>query len=255
MEIDWITLGAQVVNFVILVLLLRYFLYGRIVEAVERREDEIQARLDEAREREEEAEARARAHREDREAFREKREELLRQAREAAEEEREKRLEEVREEARATRERWRVQLKREREDFLAELRERAGRATWQMVEQALAELADEELQQRTVTTFLKRVDEAAGDSELADVVAGARDLVVRSAFELGGEERERIGEHLREALGAEGDVAFEVDRELVLGLRLEAGDREVQWSVRDQLQTLEDRVRELLEREDPEEAP
>ena len=249
MEIDWITLGAQVVNFVILVLLLRHFLYGRILGAVERREEEIQDRLDQAREKEEEAREEAEAHRREREELQEKRDELLREAREAAEEEREKRLEEVRREADAARERWRDQLEREREDFLRELRERAAQATWKMVERALGDLADEDLQRRTVDTFVKRVEEAGGDSELAEAVSGADDLVLRSAFELADEDRERIRELLQEELGAGDGLDFQVDPELILGLRLEAGDQEVQWSVRDQMRALEERVREILARE------
>lgn len=247
MEIDWITLGAQLVNFAILVLLLRRFLYGRIVDAVRRREEEIQARLDDARRKEEEAEAEAAALRQDREALRERRDEMLREARAEAEEEREARLSEIRVETDAARERWRAQLGREREDFLRELRERAATATWRMVERVLAELADEELQHRTVTTFLKRLREAGDPSELSTAIRGAGTLVIRSAFELEEAEEERIRAALAEELGAAGPVTFEVAPELVLGLRLEAGDREVQWSVRDQLHALEERVREMVE--------
>ena len=48
MAIDWITVGAQIANFLVLVYLLKRFLYGPIVRAMERREQTIAARLDDA---------------------------------------------------------------------------------------------------------------------------------------------------------------------------------------------------------------
>ncbi|MDT8272548.1 MAG: F0F1 ATP synthase subunit B, partial [Desulfomonilia bacterium] len=48
MEIDLFTWGAQIVNFLILVALLRHFLYGRIVHAIDTRQEKIASRWDEA---------------------------------------------------------------------------------------------------------------------------------------------------------------------------------------------------------------
>ena len=48
MLIDWFTVVAQIVNFLVLVALLKHFLYGRLVEAIDAREKRIAARLAEA---------------------------------------------------------------------------------------------------------------------------------------------------------------------------------------------------------------
>ena len=50
--IDWFTVAAQIVNFLILVALLKYFLYGRIVDAMDRREQSIAQRWNLAEQRE-----------------------------------------------------------------------------------------------------------------------------------------------------------------------------------------------------------
>ena len=63
MELDWVTVSAQVVNFLVLIGLLKRFLYGPIVDAMDRRERHIAERLDEAMAREREAEGEARRHR------------------------------------------------------------------------------------------------------------------------------------------------------------------------------------------------
>lgn len=53
--IDWFTVVAQIINFLILVALLKYFLYGRIVAAMTQRQEEISARWEEARQQREAA--------------------------------------------------------------------------------------------------------------------------------------------------------------------------------------------------------
>lgn len=248
MEIDWITLTAQVVNFVVLVLLLRYFLFGRIQDAVERREAEIGARLEAARTKEEEAQAHEARAREAREEVESERDRLLREAREEARAQREERMEQVREEAEEARERWRAALERERDDLLEEVRERAGQGVVAATERVLADLADHDLQSRVVETFRRRLARAGEEGGVRESLAGADPLIVRSAFELDEGARDRLRQTFREALDAQGEVRFETDEALVLGLRLEAGDQEIRWSAVDHLHELEERIGSLLER-------
>jgi F-type H+-transporting ATPase subunit b len=50
MNIDWFTVAAQVINFVILVLLLKRFLYRPILHAIDERENRIASDIADARE-------------------------------------------------------------------------------------------------------------------------------------------------------------------------------------------------------------
>jgi len=52
MLIDWFTVGAQIVNFLILVWLLKHFLYKPILDAIDAREKKIAAELADAERRE-----------------------------------------------------------------------------------------------------------------------------------------------------------------------------------------------------------
>jgi F-type H+-transporting ATPase subunit b len=45
MLIDWFTVAAQIVNFLVLVALLKHFLWGRLVRAIDEREKRIAGRL------------------------------------------------------------------------------------------------------------------------------------------------------------------------------------------------------------------
>ena len=61
MSIDWITVAAQIANFLVLVWLLKRFLYRPILDGIDAREAEIAARMGEAAKAREKAEAIRRA--------------------------------------------------------------------------------------------------------------------------------------------------------------------------------------------------
>ncbi|MFP4072257.1 MAG: hypothetical protein ACLFTB_09415, partial [Desulfovibrionales bacterium] len=81
MLIDWVTVGAQIVNFLILVWLLKKFLYGPIIRAMQKREEGIRQEMEQARQSREEAEQRAQKLEQERKELDRSREELMREAR------------------------------------------------------------------------------------------------------------------------------------------------------------------------------
>ena len=58
MLIDWFTVIAEIVNFLVLVALLKHFLFGRLVAAIDAREERIAARLREAEQKNQDAKER-----------------------------------------------------------------------------------------------------------------------------------------------------------------------------------------------------
>jgi F-type H+-transporting ATPase subunit b len=245
-EIDWITLVAQILNFGILVLLLRHFLYRRIVDAVDRRREEIESRLEEARRHEQEADARAEKLDSERHRLEQERQEILDAAREDAAERRVRMLQQAKEEVEGARTQWKRGLHRQQESFLRELRDRAASATWAAVERALRDLADAELDERVVAAFARRLDDAASDDELVVAVAEADELVVRSARALSDEQQEQLAALLSDRFGARVEPRFTTSPDLLVGVQLEAGDRFVGWSGREYLTALEEQVGQLL---------
>lgn len=253
MRIDPFTFVAQILNFLILLALLRRFLYRPVLAAVDRREEEIASRLRAAARQREEAEAEAGRHRELQAGLEAKRTELLRRAEEEAAARREELRREAREEVEQVRESWRESLRRQREDFLGLLRARMSRHLFEGMRKALGELADAELEGRVVEVFVRRLRElTTGEREgLADAVreSGGR-VRVRSAFPLPEPRRRAIAEVV-EGWGTEEDLElhFEEVPELGVGVELVAGDRRVGWTAASYLRELEAEAVELLEAE------
>jgi len=62
-QIDYFTIFAQIINFLVLVLLLKHFLYGRIIKAMDEREKRIESQLQEAAKKKKEADEEADSYR------------------------------------------------------------------------------------------------------------------------------------------------------------------------------------------------
>jgi F-type H+-transporting ATPase subunit b len=256
--IDWFTFGAQVVNFVILLLLLKRFLYRPVIAAVDRRRERIDERVEAAEEarrtaREERREAAA-----EREQLEEERARRLQEIEREAEEAREESLAEVREEARAARERWHRALHRERASFLAELRELAAREIQRSVRSVLSEMTGRDIEGEAVDLLVDRLDDLEDDEREAFAEAvRSRDgaVEVRTRFGLPDGQRERLEARLREVVGRPVETRVETAGDVVWGIDLRAGDLKIGWSVASRLDALEEELVDVLEAEYREEAP
>jgi F-type H+-transporting ATPase subunit b len=82
--INWFTIIAQIVNFLILVILLKYLLYDRIVSAMDERERKIRERLESAEKKQEEAENRKQELQAERRSLEDQRQGILAEARKEA---------------------------------------------------------------------------------------------------------------------------------------------------------------------------
>lgn len=252
MQIDWFTFGAQIVNFLILIGLLKRFLYGPILEAMDAREERISSRLEEARAKREDAEAERKKYQSLQEDLEEARQKELAEAEHEAEERRQELIREAREEVEHLEREWREALERERESFLRELSERAVAETIAVARRALRDLANADLEGQAVDVFLKRLrtlDEEQRDALAEALRASDGRAVVHSAFELTEAHQAQVRQRLDTEIGAVSDVSFGSDAEVGFGVELRIGEQKVAWSLDSYLDDLKARVHERLEAE------
>ena len=138
MLIDWFTVAAQIVNFVVLVALLKHFLFGRLVHAMDAREQRIAARIAEAEEKNRDAERRVSAAQDETARIREQHDQMIASARDEAERERKQMLQKARDSLQALEVKWHEDLEREKSAFLHEIRTRAANEILAIARRALA---------------------------------------------------------------------------------------------------------------------
>ena len=255
MLIDWFTVAAQAVNFLVLVWLLRRLLYGPITRTMAERQRRIDEHWDEADRLRAAATAEREQLRDEAERFAATRDERTRELRAELEALRRAKLREARDEVDELAARWRAAVEREREGFLVELRRRIADQLVDVARRALRDLADEALEARVVERFVERLDglDTAQRAIFDDAAAadGAR-VHVRTAFALSPALRTRLGEAVRRTLGGDHDLRFEVAPELVGGVELRAGGQTLEWTFDEYLSSLESALAEALGDHTPE---
>ena len=252
MLIDWFTVFAQTVNFLILVWLLKRFLYQPILDAIDAREKRIAAELADADAKKAEA-------RKERDEFRRKNEELdvkraalLAKATEEASAERRRLLDEARSAADALSAKREETLRSEARGLNQAVGRRAQQEVFAIARKALADLATTSLEERMGEVFTRRLREMNGDAKkrLREALGKASDpALVRSAFELPAEQRAAIQNALNETFSAEVRVRFETAPDLVGGIELATHGMKVGWNIAEYLASMEKGVDDLLKEE------
>ncbi len=249
MLIDWFTVAAQVVNFLILVWLLKRFLYKPILHAIDAREQRIALALADADAKKTEALRERDEFQHKNEAFDQQRAALLSRVTDEAHAERQRLLDEARQDSDALRAERQDALRREQQSLNTEIARRTREEVFAIARKALTDLAGKSLEARMSEVFARRLRVLNDDikEDLAKALETSSDpVLVRSAFELPAEQRAAIQTALNDTLSVEVQVRFETAPDVISGIELSANGRKVAWSIADYLASLERSVGELL---------
>jgi F-type H+-transporting ATPase subunit b len=246
MLVDWFTVAAQAVNFIVLMALMKRFLYRPILGALDARERRITAELADARA----AAAAARAEREAYEARRAaleaEREALLHAATAEAARERARLLHAAQLEVTSFRAAREAAVARELSERRTALAQRTRDEVFALARRVLADLAGATLEGQLVEAFAAHLAAlpAAERAALAAVLGceGAPAPVVaevRTAFPLEPIQAERVRAALAPLLPAGAAVRFSHEPGLLSGLECTVAGHRIAWSVADYLAELE----------------
>lgn len=250
MLIDWFTVGAQVLNFLVLVALLRHFLYKPILNAIEAREKRIVDQLADAQAKN----AAAQTSREEFEGkirtFDEQRTTMLAKATDEANSERERLIAEARKNGDALRATQAGRLQAERAALGSAITRQVSDEVFEIARKTLADLAAVSLEERMAEVFTRRLREIDAETRAALTEAlrsAGNNARLRSRFDLGAAPRAGIQNVLEETFSADVHVQFETTAEGVCGIELNVGGQTLAWNIADYLGTLEERLDALLD--------
>lgn len=236
MQIDWFTLAAQIVNFLILMVLLRLVLYDRVLAVIRRRDAEVSEQFERAEQKENEAREMLESLRRERDALDQERVERLQEIEEDVSRLRAEMLRDLREEVQRTRENWRESLSRERDAIVHDTQERFAILVATAVEQALSDLAGKQLEEQIIEQFLGHITEA-GEEDWDDVREALRanpdDVTIRTAAEPCEAYRDRIIDALENHVSPEIEPEFEVDPSLLAGIEIQVHGQTLGWNLKD----------------------
>ncbi len=257
MKIDWFTVIAQVVNFLVLVGLLGRFLYKPILNAIDEREKKIRSQLEDAEAKKAEAKKEQEEFKQKNDEFDEKKKALMDKAVAESKTEGEKLLEESRSAANALEAKLKKASKEIQENTYREIAQKTQQEVFAISRKALMDLASVTLEEQSVTVFINRLNEL-NESEkkqfIASFKSNSSEVLIRSAFELLDKQQVEIENAIDEILGAKVHYEFKVNPELISGIELTANGYKLAWSISEYINSFEKSISETMN-EEPEMEP
>ncbi|HOD35445.1 MAG TPA: F0F1 ATP synthase subunit delta [Syntrophales bacterium] len=251
MHIDWFVFFAQIVNFLLLIWLLKKFLYNRILQAMDAREAKIASTFEEAEKSREEARQASAQYEKKLQALNEEYEAMLNKTRADAEAYRKELMDRAREEVERVQTRWVETVSAEREAFLLELRRLAGEQIYAIARQVLKDLADKGLEDRIAEVLADRIrnlDEKE-KTKFRESIKEEHRVIVQSAYEIAPEEKKKIAEVIRRTVIEDIELEYEQSPEVITGFEIKTDGHKLAWSVSDYLNTLEENFIQALNAE------
>ena len=250
MLIDWFTVGAQALNFLILVWLMKRFLYKPILDAIAARETKIAAELAAADEKKADAQKEHDAFTENNTQFDQQRAGLLTKATDAANAEGKRIVDEARKSADEVTAKGKDALRADAKTLTIELARRTQDEVFAIARKTLADLATTSLEERMGDAFTRRLRAMDGDAKscLAGAIHTASGpVLIQSAFEVPAEQRANIQKAVNETFAADVHLSFETAPDVVSGIELTANGQKVAWSIAGYLTAMEKGISDVLE--------
>jgi F-type H+-transporting ATPase subunit b len=251
MLIDWFTVGAQIVNFLILVWLFKRYLYRPLLAAIDAREKGISSRQAAATAEQEQARKDQEECKRQKETMEQQHLALVNAAKEDAKAERTKLLQAATDEAERLRVARRKELETETENYRTELTRLVRQEVVATVRKSLLDLASAELEGSSVGAFLRRLDATPLDEmvKALEPVPGAAPTPIRlrSAFALSPAQQGTATEEIQKKFHAKDRIEFETAPDLGLGFELIARDEKVAWNLDSYLAAFETCLAEYAE--------
>ena len=240
MSIDWFTLIAQIFNLLILLFLLRKFLYLPVLKAVEARQKFIEDELEKA------AQSRIKA---------EKAEKLCLQKAQQIEREKQKVLAEVHREAEKlaadlreqaenqyhqSKQEWKAHLKGEQKNFNTALQVLVAEHFNRFAEKALRQMANSDLNEWIIKQFMQKIENLPSEekNKLKENLQSQQVVLLQSDQELSPTIKKQIEDFLHQKCGVADNmkIRYEINGDLVGGIILQSGEHLVEWSLNRYLQ-------------------
>ena len=249
MLIDSFTIIAQIINFLILVYLLKRFLFNRIIQIMDEREKQITDQMQDAKTAKETAQKELDEQQKIREELQEKWNEMLAQAKKDAQKKREELVKDARSKIDEEQKNWREAISKQRTAFLRDLRHLSCEQVCQMSRKVLADLADEKLENQLIENFLiqlGKLSKEEKDDFIRFIDKDERKIWVDSSFQLTGKKESEIRKILEEIIGDKVEINFKVSPKLICGIETRTEGKKISWNIENYLDGLEEQLKKAF---------
>ncbi|MDW7658315.1 MAG: F0F1 ATP synthase subunit delta [Bacillota bacterium] len=249
MLFDWFTVIAQIVNFLVLVWLMKRFLYKPVLQAIDQREEGIAAKIAAADTAKLEAEKLSELFKGKNDDFDRQFSERMADAAAEVEAKRQQWLAEAREAAETLAEQRKAHLKKEAQDFEDDFSLQTRETVIAILQKILQDLAGTDFEARIAAVMLERLamPETAESWQMHLSEDDQNPVTVTSAFPLSSAQKEQFEQAIQAILPAAVQIIFDTDPALICGIEIKFSDLKIAWSVQDYLDNLQKKLTVMVD--------
>ena len=239
MELNWSTFLLEIFNFLVLVWILKRFLYQPVLDVIARRRAKIEDQLAEARQLHADSDALKQQYENRLSDWEQERQIALDKLQDELEDTRQQQLQKLKSEIAREEEKTQVIRSRQNKQAILEIEQQALQQAAQFASRLLAEVSGPELETRLFDLLLAEL--AALSAEQVNELSNKwreppERILVSSAYPLPEDRRHRLEDILSKVAGLPSAVHYEQDTALIAGLNITIGAWVLQLNVRDELQ-------------------
>ncbi len=245
MKIDWFTVIAQIVNFLILVWLLKKFLYKPILNAVNEREKKITDELKDADAQKASAQKEQDDFKKKNEDFDSNKKALLDKAVEDANAEKQQLIATAKTDANALGVTMEKVFKEKQEQDKKEFDQNTQEQVFAITRKALTEIASVSLEEQSTATFIKHLKAAKAEEKQQFIdafKANEHPILVRSAFDLTKKQQVSLTNAVNELLDTKTTIQFKTAPDIINGIELSTKGYKMAWSFSEYLNALQKNI-------------
>ncbi|MBC3764460.1 F0F1 ATP synthase subunit B [Neptunicella marina] len=251
MLIDWFTVGAQVLNFLLLVWLLKHFLYQPILNAIDARERETAKIINDAEKIKREASDQLHIYQQNNQLLEQQRQALITQATDEANQIRDRLLNKANQDAQQLTQQHLASIS---DEFIAIQQDIATKnllEVFAISNKVLTELASQSLQESMFALFIQHLTAACSNMTTNPLVGldEHNKILVRSRFALSQQQQQQIEQCLQQSLKSDTTLTSQVEYQhseaLLCGIEISTSGWKLAWSSANYLQQLQQRASEL----------
>jgi F-type H+-transporting ATPase subunit b len=244
MKFDLSTFLFQVINFIVLLFILKRLLYRPVREIIEKRRRLIAKTVQDAEKTKQDALELKEEYQEEIDKLKAIRVRTLEELQKEVMEERKKLITRAEEEAGTVMERERAVLEVEKKRLYEELKDRAVDTACIYASHLLRDISDEALHNAVYGKLLKGLGEIVSDLAGIKEKEGPLTMELATAYPVGGEELAELRQTLESLLERKVIITTALDETLIAGTRLKAYDRVYNYSLSGQVDLLRMRLKE-----------
>jgi F-type H+-transporting ATPase subunit b len=254
MQIDWFTVGAQTINFLLLVWLLKRYLYVPILNAIDARESHVAKVLSDADTIKSEAELERKLFDQKNFEINAKHDELLKESKMIACEKGEQIIINAYKKADDISKNRLLVLERELQNYHNNIAVKSLKEIYEITRKVLAELADVKLEEKMFECFSKHLQSITPEEKnnLNKIIeSGKSGLILYSAFELTPAKIKKTNAILQQVISPNINrhypLKHEIKPELISGIELRSNGWKIAWNSEDYLNVLQTNIKQRLD--------